>query len=782
MRLPPCLRATFFLLLCGHCAAAAEVQWQGRQVTDFIAWLIEQDIRIIYSNDLVGPELILEFEPDTQKSIAALRKALEANRLTLADGPDESFLVIRSLREAADADPSENKIADIESVAIDLPLTEIVVSSSLYSLEYDQAGSHTFLDRQLTTQLPDVTDDAVRAIHRLPGIASGGVSARSHVRGGIDNEQLFLFDGLRLYEPFHLKDFQALSSIVDQNAVDGVDFYSAGYQARYGDRMSGVIDMSMRQPEPGTITELALNFYSASVLSMGRFGGSDHGDWLITGRRGNLDLVADIVNPDYGSPSFEDSLLHVGWELGDKTYLSANALLSYDKVSLNEIDGSEQANATYRNRVAWLKAETDWTSDLSSSTILSATAIDNARLGSADIAGVLTGNVTDIRKFRNTSFRQDWRWTVSDALVVRSGLDLKHVDARYDYDSSLQIFSPFDQILNNQATRANNIQVAPSGGQYAAYFETRWRPFERLVLDGGIRWDQQTYTTAENDDQTSLRFNLLYFLNDRTEIRLGGGRYYQAQEINELQVADGVTSFFPAQRATHVVSSISHALSTGIDIHVEVYRKKYRSLMKYYENAFDPLVLIPELQIDRLGIDTDGAVAKGAELRISGESDSAELLWWLSYTWSSIKDEQLAGDVRRSWDQTNTINGGLSWDWNKWNFSASGVVHTGWPRTDLLVNSITNADGSTSLTASTSPRNRLRHSPFHTLDARASRRIDVSKGELTAFLEVSNLYDRQNPCCAKYRLITDGDGKQILSRNTGNWLPLIPSIGIIWQF
>jgi hypothetical protein len=456
--------------------------------------------------------------------------------------------------------------------------------------------------------------------------------------------------------------------------------------------------------------------------------------------------------------------------------------LSYDKVSINEIDGSEKATAKYRNRIAWLKAETNWTSDLSSSTILSITAIDNSRLGLANVADVLSGNVTDTRKFRSISLRQDWRWTTSDALVFRSGFDVKRLEASYDYDSSLQVFSPFDQILNNQPTLARRIETSPEGAQYAAYFESRWRPFDRLVLDSGIRWDQQTYTLADNDDQTSFRFNLLYYLNDRTDFRLGGGRYYQAQEINELQVADGVASFFPAQRATHLVSSISHVLASGIDIRVEFYRKTYRSLMPYYENVFDPLVLIPELQIDRARIDTGGAVAKGAELRVSGESESADLLWWLSYTWSSIKDEQVTGTVRRSWDQTNTINGGVNWDWNDWNFSASGTVHTGWPRTDLLLATVTNPDGSTNLAASTTPRNSLRHSTFHTLDARASRRIDVARGELTAFLEISNVYARQNPCCAKYRLQADGSGNQVLSRNEGNWLPLIPSIGIIWQF
>jgi hypothetical protein len=769
------------LLLLSHpLLATADVLWKDQPLVDFIAWLVERDIPIIYSSDVVLPAYKIQDEPVFDDPIDALRELLSQHGLALTDGPGGSYLVTKP-RDLASHDSRAQAVIDQVQPAQEL-LTEIVVTSSLYSLHYNPAGSHTFLDRELTTQLPDVGDDAVRSIHRLPGIASGGVSTRSHVRGGIDNEQLFLFDGLRLYEPFHLKDFHALSTIIDQNAIGGIDFYSAGYQARYGDRMSGVIDMSMREPETETVTELALSFFSTSALSMGRFGNSDRGDWLVTARRGNLDIIAEAVNPEYGSPRYEDSLLHFGWQANQRTYVSANILLSFDRISINELDGSEQANANYRNRVAWFKAETDWGNNLSSSTIFSATAIDNSRNGVAAIPGVLVGSVTDLRNLRSAALRSDWQWTANDTWMLTSGFDLKHLNATYQYESTLSVVAPFDQILNNRPNTLRDIRIRPKGAQYAAYLESRWRPFDKFILDTGIRWDQQTYTTANNDDQTSLRINLLYFLSDQTELRFGAGRYYQAQEINELQVSDGVETFFPAQRATHIVASLSHQLESGVELHMEFYQKKYRSLTPRYENIFDPLVLIPELQIDRVAIDASGALSKGAEIRITGENDDGTVLWWLSYTWSMIEDMLIDGNIRRSWDQTNAVKAGINWDWNKWNFSAAGSVHTGWPGTNLVLETVTNPDGSDSLLASTTPRNSLRHGTFHSVDARVSRRFDVARGELTAFLEITNIYNQENACCTKYRLQTNGNGEQVLLRNEGNWLPLMPSLGVIWQF
>lgn len=78
--------------------------------------------------------------------------------------------------------------------------------------------------------------------------------------------------------------------------------------------------------------------------------------------------------------------------------------------------------------------------------------------------------------------------------------------------------------------------------------------------------------------------------------------------------------------------------------------------------------------------------------------------------------------------------------------------------------------------------NSHRHSTFHTVDARASRRFDVARGELTVFLEISNLYNQQNACCTKYRLQTGSNGNQTLISNESNWLPLMPSLGVIWRF
>lgn len=661
-------------------------------------------------------------------------------------------------------------------------LPEIIVTSSLYNLKYQQAGSHTFLDRELTTKLPDVGDEAVRSIVRLPGTANGGVSTRSHIRGGAANEELFILDGLRLYEPYHLKDFQSVSTIVNQSAIAGIDFYSAGYQARYGDRMSGVIDIDLREPATDHYTELALSFFNISGLSLGRFGDHDQGDWMISARRGNLDLIADVVNSEYGDPRYSDFLAHVGWQLSERTYLSANSLISDDELTISSSESGEDAIAQYANFVLWLKADSAWSKMLESSTILSVTEIDNVRNGQTEIPNTISGVLDDLREFRTAALKQDWQYSVSNKWLLSAGFDFRKTQANYRFESSLAIFPPFDQILDNQPLVVRSIETSPRGSQYAAYMESRWHPSHKLFVDVGVRWDKQTYTIADHDDQVSPRLNMLYLFGERTELRLGFGRYYQAQEINELQVGDGLAEFLPAQRAKHIVGTLSHRFMSGVDLRMEVYRKSYESLAPRYENVFNPLAVIPELQIDRTRIDADSAIAEGAEVMISGESERKGFLWWASYTWSEVVDTIGSGKAKRSWDETHTLKGGLNWDWGKWSFSAAGIVHTGWPKTELMTQTITNPDGSEELIAFTAPRNSTRYDIFHSLDARVSREFDVSRGTLTGFLEITNLYNRNNPCCTRYSNQIDANGTESILARSKNWLPLVPSLGVVWRF
>ena len=825
-------------------AMAQSVSWQGRPVQEYIESLQNDGFSILYSSDLVTRELRVVEEPQAGGGEAALREVLEAHGLTLRraggnrllvvradcapgrlrvrvidelsrlglEGADvvtdtgirgrtgsDGVVVLRCLRlaetalsvsaedyERASSTATPGRTAPEAVIALDLkpePLTEIVVFSSVYSLNYEATGSHTFLERELTTRLPDLGDEPIRALERLPGTGGDGLSTKTHVRGGTDSEQLILLDGLRLYEPFHLKDFLSFSSIIDQRAIAGIDFYSAGYPARYGDRMSGVIDIAFREAPEETVTELGLSLFNTSALSAGRFGEQRRGDWLVAARRGNLDLVARALRPEYGTPLTEDLVGHVGFEIGDQVYISANALFSFDKITLADSDEVEQARARYQNAVAWLKAEVDWSDRLRGTTLLSATEIANERTGSVNNPGIVTGSVSDEREFEVISFRQTLVFDPAENLSLRAGVDLKRMQASYDHSSVRQIEAPFDTLLDNTPFRQIDIVTSPDGNQYAGFAEARWRPTRRLIVDAGLRWDRQTYTAAESDEQISPRFNARYDFGEGTTLRLSAGRYHQAQEINELQIMDGVEDYRPASRATHLVAGLEQDISSGGgSLKIELYSKVYHALIPRFENILDPVVLLPDLQVDRARIDATRARTEGVEVTLMSDPEADDFLWWASYGWSQSRDRRAEGYVPRGWDQTHTLKGGVNWDWRQWNLSAAATVHTGWPRTAILVETVPDGAGGTTFDIALGPQNNTRYSIFHSLDLRASRNIDVAIGELNAFIEITNAINRKNPCCTEFERYMDESGNDRLRLQNRNWLPLVPSVGVLWTF
>ena len=116
----------------------------------------------------------------------------------------------------------------------------------------------------------------------------------------------------------------------------------------------------------------------------------------------------------------------------------------------------------------------------------------------------------------------------------------------------------------------------------------------------------------------------------------------------------------------------------------------------------------------------------------------------------------------------------IDWKIEKWNFSMAASAHTGWPTTDLLLTD----DG----LVVPGPRNAQRHGTFGSLDVRLSRRFDVRRGSLLAFVEISNVLNRQNECCLDWDFVDDPQGDDALERGLDYWMPILPAIGVLWEF
>jgi hypothetical protein len=79
-------------------------------------------------------------------------------------------------------------------------------------------------------------------------------------------------------------------------------------------------------------------------------------------------------------------------------------------------------------------------------------------------------------------------------------------------------------------------------------------------------------------------------------------------------------------------------------------------------------------------------------------------------------------------------------------------------------------------------RNRIRFKAYDSLDVRVIRVFALRRGVLDVFGEITNATSRENPCCAQYQGVRNVDGGRTYARDVDNWLPLGPSIGVLWRY
>jgi outer membrane cobalamin receptor len=276
----------------------------------------------------------------------------------------------------------------------------------------------------------------------------------------------------------------------------------------------------------------------------------------------------------------------------------------------------------------------------------------------------------------------------------------------------------------------------------------------------------------------SPRFSIVRGLSPGTDVRISWGRYYQSQGINELQVEDGIERFFPAQQSDAAIIGLQKTFRQNYSVRLEAYWKWLRHQRPRYENLFDPLAIIPEFEPDRVQVAADKALARGLEASIAYDG-SGDMSWWASYALAEVTDRIAGRDVPRSWDQRHAIQFGVDWETERWDIAVATNIHSGWPRTPLSFDMVTNPSQPM---IDVGQRNSERFGSFATLDFRVTYKARVRRGQLSYFLELSNATDRNNPCCIDFDLDTDASGNRVIDQKTDYWLPFLPAIGILWEF
>jgi hypothetical protein len=232
------------LLALALAAPAVAADYQGRPLGEALLSLQRQGLTIVFTSELVRPEMKVIAEPTAREPRRILDEILAPHGLAVEEGPGGVLVVV-----AKPAGDGGARTAVEEKVAV-LPVfrDEIVVQPSRVSIFNEQPDASLSLGRDEIEKLPHFGGDVFRATSLLPGVAANDVTAQFSVHGGRRDEVRILLDGQELYDAYHLKDYDNALSVVPARALASASLTTGAYPASQGDRMSGVLDLRTVDP------------------------------------------------------------------------------------------------------------------------------------------------------------------------------------------------------------------------------------------------------------------------------------------------------------------------------------------------------------------------------------------------------------------------------------------------------------------------------------------------------------------------------------------------------
>jgi len=315
-----------------------------------------------------------------------------------------------------------------------------------------------------------------------------------------------------------------------------------------------------------------------------------------------------------------------------------------------------------------------------------------------------------------------------------------------------------------------------SAGAYAAL---RFQAGSRLTLEPGVRFDKSDGDGAGSG--WSPRINAAYDFG-RATLRAAWGRYRQEQGLHEIGVKDGEMVIHPAEEAEQRVLGVETRLGARMNLRAEIYQRITDNPRPHGENPFNVGEPLGELFSDRVLLRPTHAEAEGVEVILEGHTGKT-FDWSASYALSKTEQTIDGKVLPRERDQRHAFHADISYRPNpRWQFTAAWQYHSGWPTTAMNYRDQTLADGRVVIVTNPGPLYGERLPAYHRLDLRATRIFPLKHGTLRVFLDVFNAYGQENALAYSQSAHRLPDGTIITIKEVDEMFPILPSIGLIWDF
>jgi TonB family protein len=619
------------------------------------------------------------------------------------------------------------------------------------------------LEAEQVRIIPGTNGDVLRSVETLPGVARpsplDGVLA---VRGAAPNDTQVFVDGTPIPLAYH---FGGISSVIPGDVLDRLDFYPGNFGAQFGRGMGGVIDVGLRSPRrdrfAGLLQVDALDGRLRLEAPLG-----PHTRFLIAARRSWVDawLGPALDGADVavrGAPVYWDGQLVLEQDLGSRSRARLAVFGSDDSFAIlikspNPSDPAQGGRLSSTSR--WLRAQLRLESQLSEhiqwNNMLS--------YGYTD-SNALFGNDYFRYDLHEINGRSELRARLAPCLSWTGGLDFSY--ARYDVDLLLAPY-PGDNAAPGPyfARPSRAIQAIAPLMRPALYTGFELTPVPALRILPSLRADY----TGDTGDVTlaprlSARWDVLRSPR-RTTLKGGFGSYYQPPQPQESVKPVG-SETIRSSRALHASLGVEQELGPGFDVSLEGFYK-----------WLDDLVVARADESRLIGARFENSGegrAFGAEFMLRYRPSGGRLSGWIAYTLSRSQRRDNGGDAYYifAWDQTHILSAVANLDLGRgWTLGARFRYVTGNPFTPHA-GGVVDLDAGAYAALSSPHPNSGRLGAFHQLDLRVEKLWQFELWRLAAYLELRNVYNRENPEGVTYNY-------DYSRRQTVAGLPILPVLGL----
>lgn len=653
--------------------------------------------------------------------------------------------------------PSRDLHFDIHLEPVTLTSEEIeVVAERAEPIQQQTQMSTIDVPIQQVQALPDILGevDVLRTMQLLPGVQSGTEgNSGLFVRGGSPDQNLILLDGAQVYNASHLF---GMFSVFNSDAINHVQLTKGGFPARYGGRLSSVLDIGMKE---GNMKRFAGEFAIGAVASRLLIEGpikKDKTSFIVSGRRTYVDA---IVNPflsrdERGGYFFYDLNAKVNHVFSPKDRLFVSTYLGNDRFYVKTRIDDEQSDAflEWGNITSTVRWNHLWSNKLFSNVIGTysryefdvGTSIENRAKGEIDQLDYTSG-------IRDYGLKVDFDYVPKPDHFIRFGMNTTYHTFR---PGATQIKLDYD----DQGTGDLTIEPAKpiNALEYALYIEDDFKINDRLKANVGLH-GSGFIVTGRHFRSLQPRLSLRYLLGNEWALKASYATMKQyILLLTNSSVGLPTDLWLPATK--RVPPQTSHLLAVGLarqlfknryEFSVEAYLKEMKNLLEFKNGA------------NFLGVDknwedkVESGRGEAVGLEFFLQKKAGRTTGWIGYTlsWTNRIFENLNNGepFPYKYDRRHDVSAVLIHRLNKWvEFSGAWVYVTGsaltLPTSLYYINPYVDTDLCFGCTIeSYESRNDFRMRSHHRLDIGINFHKQKGKGMRTISIGAYNAYNRRNP-------------------------------------